>query len=303
MSKEAGKNGDAAQDMIWVGQDRGPAVAAEAQPAPAPSTTQERQSEEQQSRRHEQSRALAETLVTSFTDRLIAEAGKKNGYLTIGDLTKLAGEFKAKTAQLEKLFAQSFEEYGRANERASFDHARKYPFDRIIVDTFAELFESRQVRSDGANAVSRRVLPGFFLALEKMISQDIAEELQEGARGIVNRIYPGEEKDLNWEVIYADAESKDLCLDALMAIAPHFDDIQHRQAWFLPLVNGGLDASDDWQLTERGFYNLVDYLFARLRAALTTYEDRGALVGRHGEDACLEVERAFLHMDQSRPGY
>ncbi len=299
MNQGVEKKGDTTQDMIWVGQDRGPP----ARPAAAPSPIQAGQAKELNSLRHDQSRALAETLVTSFTDRLIADARKKNGYLTIGDLTKLAEEFKAKTAELEKVFAQSFAQYERAKERASFDHARQYPFDRIIVDSFAELFEPRHVRSDGADAVTRRLLPGFFLALEKMLSQDVAEELQQRARRIVDRVFPGEEMDLNWEVIYADSEAKDLCLDALMAIVPHFDDIKRRQEWFLPLVNGSLDASDDWLLTERGFYNLVDCLFARLRAAFTSYEGRQALVARHGEVACLEVERAFLHMDQSRPGY
>jgi hypothetical protein len=82
--------------------------------------------------------------VASFNERLITEAQKKNGYLTIGDLTKLGKEFMAKTGDLEKVIALSFEEYGRAKERASFSHARDYPFDRIIVDTFAELFDQRR---------------------------------------------------------------------------------------------------------------------------------------------------------------
>ncbi|MDP6175216.1 MAG: hypothetical protein QGF09_13710 [Rhodospirillales bacterium] len=151
--------------------------------------------------------------------------------------------------------------------------------------------------------MNRLVLPGFFMALEKMLNQELAESLQEQTRGILDRVYPGEEKDLNWEVIYADKGPQDLCLDALIAIAPHFENIKRRQEWFLPIVNGAQDGSDEWELTERGFYNLVDSLFARLREALITYEGRQALVDRHGEEALAEAEAALHNMDHDRPGY
>ncbi|MDG2033709.1 MAG: hypothetical protein P8J29_07220 [Rhodospirillales bacterium] len=62
------------------------------------------------------------------------------------------------------MFGLAFDQLASARNRARFGHARKFPFDRIIVNTFADLFGPAGVIEDGAAANTRRILPGFFIA-------------------------------------------------------------------------------------------------------------------------------------------
>ncbi len=126
--------------------------------------------------------ALAQTVVSTFTDRLKLEAQRHGGYLTVSDISQLAEEFDRKRGHLEKVFQQSFEQVARARERAVFDHVRAYPFDRLIVNTFEELFARERAAADGADAVTRRVLPGFFLSMDMMVGKDMVEEFQDRCR-------------------------------------------------------------------------------------------------------------------------
>ena len=87
-----------------------------------------------------QARALADTVISSLIDRLIGEANRKGGHLSTADLRALNDEFAKKADALQKVFQKSFEDYVRARERSAWDQSRQYPFDRIIVRKFANLF-------------------------------------------------------------------------------------------------------------------------------------------------------------------
>ncbi|MDP6429623.1 MAG: hypothetical protein QGH73_09770 [Rhodospirillales bacterium] len=236
------------------------------------------------------SRALAQTVVSTFTDRLKLEAQRHGGYLTVSDISQLADEFDRKRAQLEQVFQQSFEQYVRARERSVFDHARAYPFDRLIVNTFEEMFLKERAKADAEDAVTRRFLPGFFLAMDMMIGKDMVEEFQEACRKIVTRLSAGKEQSFNWQMLYDDKAAQDLCLDALAAFAPYFDDWKKRRDWFLPLINGNLDAADDWELTPKGLGNLVGAMFSKLKAGLADPEIRAGLEKRHGRGPCAQLD-------------
>jgi hypothetical protein len=124
----------------------------------------------------EQSKVLAETVVTSMVDRVREEALKK-GSLTVDDIDAMKGEFDKQAPALTETFEQSFEDYVKARERADWDQKRDYPFDRIIVKRFSPLFnETDMSRFD---RVSRRMLPGFFMALSMMLGPEEVDEYQE----------------------------------------------------------------------------------------------------------------------------
>ncbi|MEK9678346.1 MAG: hypothetical protein VW169_08155 [Rhodospirillaceae bacterium] len=266
-----------------------PAAAQPAPPATAPKPSGSVQ---------DQSRVLAETVVNTFTDRLKIEARKRGGYLTVDDINRLTHEFESKRADLEKIFEMSFDQYVRARERAAFDHARQYPFDRLIVNSFAGLFVPDRVSDDGDACVTRAVLPGFFIAMDKMLGPETIEEFQAKCRTAVGRLSKGNENDFNWEQLYADKEAQMICLDALIAFLPYFEDLVKRMDWFVPLVNGAVAADVDWELTEPGFYNLVAEMFLPLRTALGDTEDRIALEKRKGAVALYELDRLFEKIDK-----
>jgi hypothetical protein len=242
------------------------------------------------------SQALAQTVVSTFTDRLKLEAQRHGGYLTVSDISQLSEEFDRKRGQLEKVFQQSFEQVARARERAVFDHARAYPFDRLIVNTFEALFLPERSAADGADAVTRRVLPGFFLSMDMMVGKDMVEEFQERCRKIVARLSRGQEQSFNWQMLYDDRQAKDCCLDALVAFAPYFEDWEKRRDWYLPLINGNLDAADEWELTPGGFANLAGVMFSQLKSGLANTQTRAELEKRHGRNPCVALDLILVKL-------
>lgn len=245
------------------------------------------------------SQALAQTVVSTFTDRLKLEAQRHGGYLTVSDISQLSEEFDRKRGQLEKVFQQSFEQVVRARERAVFDHARAYPFDRLIVNTFEPLFARERAEADGADAVTRRVLSGFFLSMDMMVGKDMVEEFQVRCRKIVARLSRGQEQSFNWQMLYDDREAKDCCLDALVAFAPYFEDWEKRRDWYLPLINGNLDASDEWELTPGGLANLVGVMFSHLKAGLADTNSRAELEKRHGRNPCVALDLILVKLSNA----
>jgi hypothetical protein len=239
-----------------------------------------------------QSKVLAETIVFSFTDRLKSEAIKAGGWLTIADIERLAAEFDRKRAQLETMFRQTFEIYVQARERAAFDHARQYPFDRLLVNTFAELFTPARNDIDGLDRVTRKVLPGFFMAIDRMVPAEKIEGFQARCRLILDRMAQGDERVMDWNALYANPEAQDLLLDGLVVLAPYFEALDKRRGWFLPLVNDNLqpDLEDDWRLTPKGFDTLALLMFAPLRKALVNPIERAKLSMRHGAAECSRLQ-------------
>tara|TARA_B100000315_G_scaffold260070_1_gene319095 strand:- start:2534 stop:3457 length:924 start_codon:yes stop_codon:yes gene_type:complete len=307
MADKTPKSGQPIEQVVWMGSDidrtQQPANSAEiSSPAPAPEPVKESEPEPSPVdgvAPSNQSKALAQTVISTFTDRLKLEAQKRGGYLTVGDIDQLSREFDRKREALETVFQQSFEQYVLVRERAAFDHARKFPFDRVIVNTFAELFSQDRVAEDGTNAVTRLVLPGFFMALDKMIGPDAMEQYQARCRVIVNRLSKGDESDLDWVTLYVDPEAKKVCFDALVTFAPYFEDLKKRAEWFLPLVNNKLTVDDDWELSDDGFRNLVEMMFSDLRDALADPESRINLEDYYSGLTCFELDRVFEKIDKS----
>lgn len=243
----------------------------------------------------EGSRLLVDTIVATFTDRLKSEAAKRGGQLSAADIDRLAGELDRKRAQLEAVFRSTFESYVRARERAAFDHARQFPFDRLIVNTFAELFTPQRADMDGLDRVTRKVLPGFFMALDRMVPPEKLEEFQERCRKVVSQISSGEERVMDWRALYDHPEAKELLIDALAAFAPYFEDLDKRRHWFLPLVNDNLqvDPDDDWSLTPEGFYTMALAMFMPLKRELEEAAGRLRMMNRHSAIDCIRLHRAL----------
>ena len=244
-----------------------------------------------------QSRVLAETVVGSMVERLKAEAMRKGGMLALDDIERLSDDFQQKTVALQGVFQKSFEEYVKARERASWEQARQYPFDRILVKSFSHLFADGTKLVTDANVLSRRVLPGFFMALGMMLGPDVLEGYQERCRAVVKRHKERESDRFSWEEVYEDTKAKEVVLDALVAVAPYFDDLQRRVPWFINMVNSHLSPYEGnadspaahWAMTGVSFHALLDALFADLKTALNSKAGNKALMDRHGEETCADL--------------
>lgn len=241
------------------------------------------------------SKALAETVIASMCDRLVQETRRKGGTLTLADVERLIAEFWRKTEALQVVFEKSFEEYVKARERAVGDQARNYPFDRVLVREFEHLFAVAGP-VDG-NKLLRRMLPGFFMAMNKMLGEDVVEDYQERCRKIVQRVRAARGAAFKWPDVYEDRDAKALVVDALVAIAGYFQDVEKRSAWFLNIVNNHLappppnaaPAIAQWQLAPTGFRRFLRALFRALRDELKAPQGRTRITERYGIEACLAV--------------
>jgi hypothetical protein len=241
------------------------------------------------------SKALAETVVGAFVDRLKNEANAKGGRLTVHDIETMQVEFDRQTMALRGMFEKSFEIYVKANERAVWDQQRNYPFDRVMVKKFSHLFKDGDQL--GKDDICRRMLPGFFVALGMMLGPDVVEEFQEKCRRIVERVRAGGKGVFNWDDVYNDNEGKAVSIDAEIAIAGHFQDYKKRADWFINLINGHMAAPDpsahpnvvNWTLSEAGFKKFAQALLGDLRKQFQTDAGKLQITKRHGAETCANL--------------
>lgn len=241
------------------------------------------------------SKALAETVVTAFVDRMKNEAEAKGGHLTIHDIDAMQEEFDRQTKALRGMFEKSFEVYVKARERSVWDQHRNYPFDRLMVKKFSHLF--RDGGELGPDDVSRRMLPGFFVAIGMMLGPDIVEEYQEKIRRVVDRVKSSGKSVFDWDDVYKDNEAKAVSLDAEIAIAQHFMEYEKRRDWFINLVNGHLAPVEGepaagaagWELNEAGFRKFLNAMMRDLRQSLETDNGKLQITKRYGADTCADL--------------
>lgn len=245
------------------------------------------------------SHALAETVVLGILDRLRHEAHARGGMLTLADLDRLAADFHGKTAALRLAFEQTFEAYANARERAKFAQNRNFPFDRVLVKRFEHLL-ARGATVD-PDKLSRRILPGFFMAVQMMLGAGVLEGYQERCRVIVARLKAAHGGKFAWPDLYADPETDALAFEALAVMASYFADFDKRARWFLTIVNGHLApasasasyAESNWQLSEAGFRAFLAALFAEVRTAVATPDARTRFTERFGVKPCLATAEAM----------
>ncbi len=246
----------------------------------------------------DQSRVMAEAVIGSLLDRLTAEAARRGGSLSVDDIRAIGREFKNKTEALQAVFETSFEAYVRIRERAVWNQARQYPFDRLIVKKFEPLFVGEGGHTLREGSLSRRMLPGFFLAMNLMLGDDVIEDYQARCRAIIKRLQEKSGDAFEWDEAYDDPESDRVTLDAVAAMAAYFGNLEKRTAWFLGIINDhlappntareGEDAAT-WQLTEEAFHHFLAALFADVRQTMTTEGGRLAITKSHGGEACAAL--------------
>jgi len=245
----------------------------------------------------EQTQQLAQSVVSSFTSRLTEEATAKGGYLSVQDLESLNKEFEQKTDELKTVLDKSFEDYVSAREKASWDQSRKYPFDRMIVKTFSYMLEGDSRKLRRSDSVSRRILPGFFMALSMILGPDQMEAYQGKCRAVVKLVKKAYGDKFEWEDIYESDDARAIVIDALIDIAHGFDDIDRRAPWFIDMVNGHLPPADDkttqteteWTLTTDSFKQFFTALMSDLTDALESEGGRLLITRRHGVEETVEL--------------
>lgn len=243
---------------------------------------------------------VANTMIGHFVTRLEVEAHRAGGTLTVAAIRALAERFMAdEAARFAPVLQRSWDACTKMREARQWESARHNPFDRILIKPFAHLFPPRQGDDGVSGVLSRRMLPGFHMAVDKMIGPALFEQCQRKSQAILDRHRADGGTD--WTQVHADRETLALCSDVLVVVAHSFANFDRRRDWFVTLVNSHLGPAETsaidahWQLTEHGFAEMMRALFADLEARLTG--DAAALRKRYGEHTVEALEGFFRRLD------
>ena len=252
----------------------------------------------------ELSKQKATSAVTAIVEQMKTRAVANGGFLRTEDISAMEKGFQDQVAELTQSLEVSFEAYVEARERAEWDSAREFPFGRVVVKRFSHLF--KEPRDGRMDTVSKRMLPGFFAGLNMMIGPESIDLFQERCRRVVEKIRDQNGEDFDWDHVYAAPETSTIVIDALMTIAPHFDNFERRQEWFIEMVNGHLapvgeyEPDAGWELSPAGYKRFITALYKDLIGMLASDAAHDRISKRYGSNAVEAVVRLVGHA-QGKP--
>lgn len=189
---------------------------------------------------------------------------------------------------------------------------RRTPFLRLLVREFEFLFVSDENHPVEGDALSRRVLPGFFAATRLMLGPEYRDGAERLCQGIMDAERPCSQildpkagPGHVWDLFYESGDGLWVLLETLAPLARYFKSPAKRLDWFVDLVNsrtdrpvnlGGEDSAQ-WRLTHRGAAIMWRALFAKLRRSLASSPSRELLALRLGVDAVDAAEKALQGLD------
>ena len=218
----------------------------------------------------------------------------------LGNFVRLDMEDHLTVDSTLALFHKHFDECMRQHEKDIWDETRKRPFDRLLVKQFSRLFPAEGEMDNESVVISRRILPGFFLAVEMMAGKELFDQCQSACKGIVKSLKKEVGADFHWQIIYEDKNASELINDLLTVISIHFADFEKRAEWLRDLINSHLAPPEDyafegehikdWSLDRVGTMVFLRELFAPLEEMLADTESRRHIEERYGLMACQTIE-------------
>jgi hypothetical protein len=248
-----------------------------------------------------------EQLIDAVFDRLTDEAERHDGTLVSADLRRVKQniltepEFRAAAQISQSSVARSHLEN------------RTHVFQRIMVGQFEKLLRSQEEIDTRLEGLPRQFLPGFFVALEKMLGQESIAEYDKRCERIAARLAQEKGDAFTWQDVYADSEANDVILDPLTMIASYFENIDRRTQWFVELVNShlptienkeaeGATAAQQWHLSTRAFYIFLDAIFSQIRKNLAQAHSRQEFERRYSKRTLETVTRVLAEIEQRLTG-
>lgn len=248
------------------------------------------------------------SMVDGFIAHLTREAKRQGVAIPFQFIRQQANAFKNAAPEQSFAFRAAAEEACcEEAEESRFERMRTRPFDRLLVARFAFLFPPREgdEGSEDTAALSRRMIPGFAVAISTMIGAERYDRFQERCREIVDRYRgPG---GIDWDEAYADPDGQRLVDDILIVIARYFEKFDLRQEWLTKIINENLGPVSretpnqwerNWKLSERSFYKLINALFVQLRRRVNSGEGALEVKNRHGREVLDKVRAFFEELDR-----
>ena len=245
-------------------------------------------------------RALFDRGLDFAVDRLLRRARAQGGTLSEADLLDEIQRFRAfPEAAAVDYFRDAWEECSLAVEHLRWDQERRYPFERLMVNTFVHLLPSGQQVPVAGEHLPRRVIPGFVTALEQMLGEELGEKYQEFCRALVARLKATHGARFAWEMVHNDPEAAETVTEVLVTVCHHFVDMKKRRRWLTDVINGHMGAptaTQDVPFEDMECHRLIAALYQPLRDAMNTPAGEQRIAERFGRDRSRLLRAVFAEI-------
>lgn len=248
----------------------------------------------------EKFRALFDRGLDFAVDRLLRRARSQGGRLSEADLLDEIQRFRVSPdAAAVDYFRDAWDECSLAVEHLRWDQERRYPFERLMVNTFVHLLPSGQQVPIAGEHLSRRIIPGFIVALIQMLGEEQAERHQDFCRALVGRLKAQHGAAFSWEMVHNDAEAAEVVTQVLISICHHFIDMKKRRRWLIDIVDshmGTPTAAQDVPFEDMECHRLIAALYKPLRDAMNTPTGEQRITERYGRDSNRLLRAVFAEI-------
>jgi len=245
-------------------------------------------------------RALFERGLDFAIDRMLRRAEAQGGSVSADDLRDELAQFKRNPdADTAEYFEDAWRECTFAVERLRWDQERRYPFERLMVNTFVHLLPTGdQVPIQGEH-LSRRIIPGFVSAMLQMLGEELSDKYEEFCRTMVSRLKAQHGNAFNWDMVHHDPDAAEVVTEVLITICHHFIDMRKRRRWLTDVINGHMGAptaAQDVPFEEMECHRLISAMYQPLRDAMNTPEGESRITERYGRDRARMLRAVFAEI-------
>ncbi|MEG3618755.1 hypothetical protein V5T82_09835 [Magnetovibrio sp. PR-2] len=252
---------------------------------------------------------MALTVLDDYTERLINLIETSEEGVTVSDIRGFLTDYKTNNVFADQEpYKVHFQRCVNRYEREVFDPNRRYPFRRALTHRISALFATEGELNEAGPYVSRRILPGLFITLEKMVGVETFDSAHDTCMDLINTLEQGH-NELVWEDLYNDPATNEAINDLLVALIPHFANPMRRMTWMMTLINSELapaqeylfegPAVHEWQLDEAGLIRVLRLLFKDLKKQLKDKDSVAQLSQRYGNQQARGLLALMRTLDKA----
>lgn len=249
-------------------------------------------------------RSLSEILLDRVADLLEGESRRHGGSLDTRQMRAVVDGFKCRVDDDSiDFYRTGWNECLAVIDEVRRESGRRMPFERLVIRPVAHLLPAPNQPAVAGRGLSRRIVPGFLLAIHQMLGPVLLEQYQTRCRELVRIIQTARGNDFDWEDVYTDPTSQVIVNDVLVHVSKHFTDLPRRRDWLIDIIRSEMPLGDDeaergWTFGAAEFRLLMGALFRPLRDEMASPEGRQRMRDRYGTIACEVLADLFDDLDR-----
>ncbi|MFT6583840.1 MAG: hypothetical protein ACJAU6_004299 [Alphaproteobacteria bacterium] len=156
---------------------------------------------------------------------------------------------------------------------------RKFHLDRLLVQSFSDLFPDRDIPSKQEIHLSRRIILGFLAGIQQMLGDDLHTQLDKRAEALVKSVTNPLTGIVPWDNVNENETGALIVQNVLVFAARFFSDMAKRRNWMIDVVDSHMPPTHDeqeksWNFGDQEFHILMDAIYSPLRTQVSNEEGR-----------------------------